>query len=583
MKMKRLLFCITAAMSAFVPSLRAQNASVQVIHNAADKAADTVDVWISSVPTGKIKLLNKFAFRTASPFVSAPAGTPLRVVVTPKNSTDTLVKVKGFTFNLKADEKYILIANGIASTSGYTPSAAVAPFNLHVFTPAQQAASVSANTDVLVYHGATDAPTVSIKSGTNTLIPSISYSEYNSAGYLKLPTADYPISVVAGSTTVATYAAPLQTLGLGNKAITVLASGFLNPAVNSNGKAFGLWAALPTGGPLVELPLISNTFASVQVIHNAADLAADTVDVWISSAPTGKIKLLNKFAFRTASPFVSAPAGTPLRVVVTPKNSTDTLVKVKGFTFNLKADEKYILIANGIASTSGYTPSAAVAPFNLHVFTPAQQAASVSANTDVLVYHGATDAPTVSIKSGTNTLIPSISYSEYNSAGYLKLPTADYPISVVAGSTTVATYAAPLQTLGLGNKAITVLASGFLNPAVNSNGKAFGLWAALPTGGPLVELSVLTGIRDINVKKENIRLYPNPTSNNVFIELNSNVNEVTSLRIYDSKGAIVKESLEQLVFGKNTIELNLVGLEKGVYFVQSVNAHMESRGKVIIE
>ena len=581
--MKKLLFFISAAMSASVSPLKAQNASVQVIHNAADLAADTVDVWISSAPTGKVKLLNKFAFRTASPFVSAPAGTPLRVVVTPKNSTDTLVKVKGFTFNLKADEKYILIANGIVSASGYTPSSAVAPFNLHVFAPAQQTASVSTNTDVLVYHGATDAPTVAIKSGTSTLIPAISYSQYNSAGYLKLPTADYPISVVAGNTTVATYSAPLQTLGLANSALTVLASGFLNPAVNSNGKSFGLWAALPAGGKLVELPLISNTSASVQVIHNAADLAADTVDVWISSAPTGKVKLLNKFAFRTASPFVSAPAGTPLRVVVTPKNSTDTLVKVKGFTFNLKADEKYILIANGIVSASGYTPSSAVAPFNLHVFAPAQQTASVSTNTDVLVYHGATDAPTVAIKSGTSTLIPDISYSQYNSAGYLKLPTADYPISVVAGSTTVATYSAPLQTLGLGNSAITVLASGFLNPAVNSNGKSFGLWAALPSGGKLVELPIVTGIKDINFKKDNLRLYPNPASNNVSIELNSAVNETISLKMYDAKGAIVKESLEALVFGKNTIELNLTGLEKGIYFIQLFNSNTGSSGRIIIE
>ena len=400
---------------------------------------------------------------------------------------------------------------------------------------------------------------------------------------MKLPTADYPISVVAGNTTVATYSAPLQTLGLANSALTVLASGFLNPAVNSNGKSFGLWAALPAGGKLVELPLISNTSASVQVIHNAADLAADTVDVWISSAPTGKVKLLNKFAFRTASPFVSAPAGTPLRVVVTPKNSTDTLVKVKSFTFNLKADEKYILIANGIVSASGYTPSSAVAPFNLHVFAPAQQTASVSTNTDVLVYHGATDAPTVAIKSGTSTLIPDISYSQYNSAGYLKLPTADYPISVVAGSTTVATYSAPLQTLGLGNSAITVLASGFLNPAVNSNGKSFGLWAALPSGGKLVELPIVTGIKDINFKKDNLRLYPNPASNNVSIELNSAVNETISLKMYDAKGAIVKESLEALVFGKNTIELNLTGLEKGIYFIQLFNSNTGSSGRIIIE
>jgi len=34
----------------------------------------------------------------------------------------------------------------------------------------------------------------------------------------------------------------------------VVASGFLNPANNSNGSGFGLYVALPSGGNLVALP-----------------------------------------------------------------------------------------------------------------------------------------------------------------------------------------------------------------------------------------------------------------------------------------------------------------------------------------
>lgn len=58
-----------------------------------------------------------------------------------------------------------------------------------------------------------------------------------------------------GTNSVATYQAPLQTSGLHDAVLTVVASGFLDPLNNCNGAAFGLWVALARGGTLVELPL----------------------------------------------------------------------------------------------------------------------------------------------------------------------------------------------------------------------------------------------------------------------------------------------------------------------------------------
>lgn len=59
--------------------------------------------------------------------------------------------------------------------------------------------------------------------------------------------------------------------------------------------------------------------ARVQVIHNSADLAAQTVDVYLNDD-----LLLDDFMFRTASPFIDAPAGVQLSIEVAPINSTSS-------------------------------------------------------------------------------------------------------------------------------------------------------------------------------------------------------------------------------------------------------------------
>jgi hypothetical protein len=111
-------------------------------------------------------------------------------------------------------------------------------------------------TDLLVFHGSTDAPEVSVwLMGGESALFTFGYGDF--AGYLGLPTDDYVLEIrtADGETTVVTYEAPLQTLGLEGAAITVVASGFLNPASNSDGPAFGLYVATAAGGDLIPLPV----------------------------------------------------------------------------------------------------------------------------------------------------------------------------------------------------------------------------------------------------------------------------------------------------------------------------------------
>ncbi len=563
------LFVALPTGGALLP-LPESTAKIQVIHNCADAAATLVDVYLNDSLA-----INDFAFRTATPFLEVPAGIDLEVAIAPSNSTSSSSALATFTYNLDAGQNYTIVAAGIVSPTGYNPSV---PFTLHVSPNAQTEATDTTETDILVYHGSTDAPVVSLWQPDTTLVfNDFAFGDFE--GYLNVPTDDYVFQIRdnSGNQIVKAYDAPLATLGLEGEALVVLASGFLNPAANSNGPAFGLWVALPTGGPLVALP---ESKARVQVIHNAADLAAAQVDVYANNT-----LLLDNFAFRTATAFVDVPAAVNLQIGIAPSNSTSVADTIVSFNYILESGQKYVIVASGIVSPNGYSP---VEPFDLHVYADAREESLDSNKTDVLVFHGSTDAPTVSVWEtgiGAGELFNNFSYNDFE--GYLELNTLDYVLEVRdnAGTTTVAAYNAPLQTLGLDGEAITVLASGFLNPAQNSNGPAFGLWVALASGGPLVQLPIHqpSGIKNNN-SAEAFEVYPNPSRGNVWIQLPNTGDLQTELKVYSSTGALVESKMVNLNGGNgNIMQINTGNWTGGLYHVTLSTSKGQLTQRVVVE
>ncbi len=544
-------------------------ARIQVIHNSADAAAAQVDVWLNDQ-----LLIDNFAFRTASPFIDAPAGVDFDVVIQPANSTDTTNALARFTYNLMDGGTYVLVANGIVVPTGYTPAT---PFDIYVYGMGREAASVATNSDVLVFHGATDAPTVDVVetgAGAGTIVDNLSYGDF--AGYLELPTNDYVLAVKdeTGTVTVAMYDAPLATLGLDGAAMAVVASGFLNPAVNNDGPAFGLFVALPAGGALVELP-VHTAMARLQVIHNSADAAAAQVDVWLNDQ-----LLIDNFAFRTASPFIDAPAGIDFDVVIQPANSTDTTNALARFTYNLMDGETYVLVANGIVVPTGYTPAT---PFDIYVYGMGREAATSPSNTDILVFHGSTDAPTVDVVevyAGAGTVVDDLSYGEFS--GYLELPTANYQLDIrdASGQVTVATFNAPLGDLSLQGQALTVIASGFLDPSVNNNGAPFGIFAVLPTGGAFVTLGNTTGVEK-NEIATGLKVYPNPVRDVVNLSFDLRSSSIVSYGIYNMNGQLVSQSdMGNLSSGAQMINVDASSLPSGLYVLKIIAGNTITTSKI---
>ena len=139
--------------------------------------------------------------------------------------------------------------------------------------------STSDNVEFFVLHGATDAPAVDvIARDVATLVDNAAYTDIT--GYIPVPAASYILDVTPAEdneTIVASFTADLS--GLGGGSAAVFASGFLTPSANQRWCCFWYFCCL-ANGTVVEFPAYVPQ-ARVQVIHNAADVAAASVDIYL--------------------------------------------------------------------------------------------------------------------------------------------------------------------------------------------------------------------------------------------------------------------------------------------------------------
>lgn len=236
-------------------------ARAQIIHNAADPAADPVDVYVNGDLT-----LDDFAFRSATPFLDLPAGVELNVGVAPGNSESAADTLANFPLTLEDGQSYTVVANGVLNPADFAdnPDGASTAFTLFVAPNAQEAASGSGSVDVRAVHGATDAPTVDIiQVAGATLLDDVSYGAISP--YLPVSPEATVVTVAPGAGGSPVAAFEVNLAGAGGSALTVLASGFLNPANNQDGAGFRLVGVFPDGSVQVLQPLAFPQDVSVSV------------------------------------------------------------------------------------------------------------------------------------------------------------------------------------------------------------------------------------------------------------------------------------------------------------------------------
>jgi hypothetical protein len=559
--MKTLKVLLLIIMITGVTNLFAQTARLQVIHNAADPGAVSVDIYLNG-----ILLLDNFGFRDATPYIDAPAGTPINIGVAGPNSTSAADTIKNFTVTLTENETYVAIANGVLTPNSFAanPDGRSTDFTLFIKAMARESA-VNSDVDFFVVHGSTDAPTVDVLARrVATLVDNAAYGDITD--YITVPPASYILDVTPGndnSTIVASFDADLS--GLGGGAAVVFVSGFLDPSANQNGEAFGIFAALPTGD-VVAFPQVQ--LARLQVIHNAADVNAASVDIYLNGA-----LLLDNFAFREATPFIDAPAGVELNIGVAGPNSASVADTINNFKATLENGNTYVAIANGVLAPGSYAanPDGRSTAFTLFIKAMARETGT-SNEVDFFVLHGATDAPTVDvIARGVATLVDDASYSDITN--YISVPAAAYTLDLTLsdGISLVQSYIADLSTLSSGST--VVFASGFLTPSENQNGEAFGLYFAFADGTVGEFPAGVTSVQEISsITPINYNLsqnYPNPFNPSTTINFTISDNEFVTLKIFNILGSEVATLVNQsLVPGSYKYNFDAQNLASGVYLYE---------------
>ena len=577
------LFAMTRNGGPALPLPTVGSAEAQIIHNSADPLADTVDIYID-ISTTVVKL-DDVAFREATEFLGVPAGYPLDVVIAGKTSTDiTDQVVTTIPATFDDGESYVVVATGVVGAGfASNPDGIDSSFTLLAYPGARKTAATAGEVDLLVHHGSTDAPSVGIAANGGLVVDSAAYKDF--AGYLGVPAAEYRVDVTAnkdGSNVLFPFVVDLS--GFADAALTVFASGFVTPGDNNGGPGFGLFAVGPAGGQAIALTPVGN--ARVQVIHNSADPAAATVDIYVDVL--SGVEKFDDVPFRGATAFNNLPTGYEIDIVVAAPTSTGiTDQAVDTFSVTLMDGDTLYAVANGVLDTTGFSTGANgdAIFFNLFV-SEAREVADDNSMFDLKVFHGATDAPAVdvTVNEGIPALIDSLTYGKFTD--FVPVMPAAYELGVGANPVTatsdlLVSFDADLSTSA--GEAGLILASGFLSPEDEPTGAlSFGLLFVQPDGTATL-LPVATNVADLPIDNSVMRAYPNPAKD--FLTVDYQVDQAGSVQVqlFDLQGReLMGTTLEQTP-GSHQLDLNLSEMNQGVHILMMTTPSTRSIQRVLIQ
>jgi hypothetical protein len=516
-------------------------ARIQVIHNS---PSPVVDIYFDDE-----RVLDDFAFRSATGFGYVPAGVNVTVGVAPGSSSSVNDVIASFPVSFENGKNYIVMANGIVGNP-------TTPFTLNIIENGREVAEDNTKLELGIFHGAPNAPAVDVVpfGETTPLLSNVAYGDFS--GYLSLTPDVYLLDIetsAAPKTNVGTWGGDFTPLsGLSG---IVFASGLVG-----QDPAFGLYLAVPNG-LVVPLP----SFARTQIIHNAPN---PTVDVYFNDA-----RVLDNFAFRQATNIGLLPAGTPFTLSVAPANSTSVNDAIYDLDVPaLQTGKVYTVMAAGVVGNP-------TTPFELLINENGRDRAATGSGVDLNLFHGSPDAPEVDVVVPPGLVVfDNIEFGEFSN--YVNVPATSYVVNVTPGNnnnTVVASYTADVTSLG--GQAATIFASGFLS----SGQPGFEVWVAL-TNGLTFPLPVFVSTNELDRQIESLSLSPNPAIDDLMVRFDLSENRPLRFRVRDLAGRLMMEGDWGTAFaGANAQQLQVGQLSSGMYIMEIVSDNGVKSAKFTVQ
>ncbi|MAT39974.1 MAG: hypothetical protein CL946_10265 [Ectothiorhodospiraceae bacterium] len=540
----------------------APTAQLQIIHNSADPALESVDVYADD-----LLIHDNLPFREATEFLSVTAVKPFTLAFAPEGSTSPTEAL--FTQELDLDENvlYTVVLNGISDPASFADNPDALPTDLALIKidSASISSGVSNQIEFLSANGMTDLGTVDFVLQETGIVgddvPYMGRSEYSG-----VIAKEYLVDITEadGSSVLYTFVANMTPYS--GRAGILFLSGFADPEANQDGAEVGLFLAL-TDGRVIEFPRENMLFSEVQVIHASADPAVERVDVYYNN-----ILIADNLEYLTATEFVQVPFEEEGTLAIAPETSSSAVDAFYTVPQTLHAETKNLAVIGGLKSTSGFAPN----PFNfditLRIATkPDVRLVSLDpAQADFAFFQGVTDVEPFDfrIKEDNTAIFASLEFGQMRD--YQSIDVAEYTFNMRRSSDQQTIYASfDGDITDLKGLATLVFSTGFLNPELNKNGNEFELYAAFPNGSvvPFDKLDIQNAIRIPEaIPTSALVTYPNPVTDQLHVKFALDTRSEVVMRLVDQLGReVVSKNLGQLVPGAYLELLEIPSIAKGTY------------------
>ncbi|MFM7235111.1 MAG: T9SS type A sorting domain-containing protein, partial [Flavobacteriales bacterium] len=143
------------------------------------------------------------------------------------------------------------------------------------------------------------------------------------------------------------------------------------------------------------------------------------------------------------------------------------------------------------------------------------------------------------------------------------------------------TYALPVLEQSWENLAVTLISTGFRQPANNSNGEPLQVWALLPDG-TMQALPQFVLTEDFTSNSE-IRVFPNPASETIRVKTADIGQGIVTVRIIDLFGHVIQERKCTTHQGNIDERFETAFLPSGIYTIHLLSETFALSSPLVIQ